>query len=75
MSSIYESVFIDKIPYWVFALSVLGVASTSIGVECLTQCKCKGRGNKKDNLNYLSIMTAAAVLGIILSGFAIIQRF
>lgn len=70
--SLYTTWFTNKIPYWTLVLSVLGVAATSIGVECLTQCKCKGRGHKQDNLNYMSFMTAVAVLGIILSGYAII---
>jgi hypothetical protein len=74
MSSLYESVFIEKIPYWVFALSVLGLAATSIGLECIDKCKCKGRNYMIDNWNYLLTMSLVAGSGIILSGFEIFLR-
>jgi hypothetical protein len=72
---LFESLYLSKTPYWVLALSVLTVASTSIGIECLTQCNCKGRHMKHSNLRYLEVMTAFAVLGIVLSGVSLAFRF
>lgn len=71
--SIFEAVVTTKLPYWMLALSVLGVAATSIGVECLQ--KCNDRLERKEkNAEYLKWMTGFAVVGILASSGAIVYR-
>lgn len=72
--SLFEALVTTKLPYWTLALSILGVAATSIGVECLQ--KCNDRLERKEkNAEYLKWMTGFAVVGILASSGAIIVRF
>jgi hypothetical protein len=55
--------------YLVFVMSVLTIASTAIGIQCIGDDKTKA-SNKK----FLVYMLIAAILALLLSGFMIFKR-
>jgi hypothetical protein len=55
--------------YLVFVMSVLTIASTAIGIQCIGDDKTKA-SNKK----FLVYMLIAAILALLASGFMIFKR-